>query len=468
MGRRYTEEEFKQKFWDRVEKTGDCWNWTARKDRLGYGQVRQNGKPALAHRVAYIILVGPIPDGLTLDHLCRNRACVNPKHLKPVTHRENVLRGESPSARNAMKTHCPNGHPLVPGNLVLGSVKRGGRECLTCRRAYQRGWERKARLKAVLLVCLFILISASPTRAATIVEIVLDDIGYPIDLQALPSLDLLAQRGTSFRSAMTPMPLCTPSRISLLTGLHPDTHGVYVNDIKLADLSDTIATRLQAQGFRTAIVGKLGNKIEGLIRPPGWDKYQILTKHSDLGADAQTQWVANRSADFLRDCKTDGADCFLYSAPVAPHGPLDGPAECQGLPVAPKPLGVAMTDATWERRQRSLCGLNNLIDKLQRVAPDDTFFVVVGDNGFIIDDTWKSGKNELVLDALRVPLVIAGPGIVMSARNEIVTPMDVAATILDIAGADKSSIDGRSLLPLTKGVRNGNWLGSFTARIPEE
>lgn len=321
-----------------------------------------------------------------------------------------------------------------------------------------------ARLFFALLLVLF----AVPARATTIVEIVLDDVSYPIDLQALPSLDALAQRGTSFRSAMTPMPLCTPSRISLLTGLHPDRHGVYTNDIKLADLSDTIATRLQAQGFRTAIVGKLGNKVDGLVRPPGWDKYQILVKHSDLGAEDQTHWVANRSADFLRDCNTDGANCFLYSAPIAPHGPLDGPSECQGVPIAPKPPGVALDDRTWERRQRSLCGLNGLIDKLQRVAPADTFFVVVGDNGFIIDDTWKSGKNELVLDALRVPLVIKGPGIATSARNEIVTPMDVAATILDLAGTSKPSIDGRSLLPLLLGVEGGNWQGSFRARIPEE
>ncbi len=319
-----------------------------------------------------------------------------------------------------------------------------------------------------LLFALLLLVLAVPARAATtIVEIVLDDVSYPLDMPSLPALEALAASGVTFRAAMTPMPLCTPSRTSLLTGLHPDHHGVWVNDIKLADLSDTIATRLQAQGFRTGMVGKIGNRIEE-ERPPGWDVFRVLKKHNDLTPDTQTPWVQSRSADFLRDCKTDGVPCFLYSAPIAPHGPFDGPEACKGIEIPPKPTGSAMSDELWARRKRALCGLNMLIDRLVRAAPPGTFFVVVGDNGFIIDDEWKVGKNELVLDALRVPLVMSGPGMVPSVRNEVVTPMDVAATILALAGTSKPSIDGRSLLPLTAGVRNGNWLGSFTARVPEE
>src|ERR1035437_6893898 len=103
------------RFWAKVDKTEDCWNWTAHTDGMGYGQLAkpgQHGGLVVAHRFAYELLVGPIPEGLQLDHLCRNRACVNPDHLEPVTRRVNILRGVGFGAVNAKKTECPRGHPL--------------------------------------------------------------------------------------------------------------------------------------------------------------------------------------------------------------------------------------------------------------------------------------------------------------------------------------------------------------------
>ena len=85
---------------------------------------------AVSHRYAYELVIGPIPKGLTLDHLCRVRGCVNPGHLEPVTQRENTLRGTSPVAANPGKTHCPSGHPYKKPHLYIN--KRGGRQCLTC------------------------------------------------------------------------------------------------------------------------------------------------------------------------------------------------------------------------------------------------------------------------------------------------------------------------------------------------
>jgi len=82
-----------ERFWSKVEKTVSCWLWTA-STRRGYGQFVINNKPTPAHRFAYEQLVGDIPRGLQLDHLCRVRNCVNPEHLEPVTSRENILRGE--------------------------------------------------------------------------------------------------------------------------------------------------------------------------------------------------------------------------------------------------------------------------------------------------------------------------------------------------------------------------------------
>lgn len=120
------------RFWPRVDKQDDgCWLWTATLDSDGYGSLWVQGTMVSTHRFAYELLVGPIPDGLTLDHLCRVRRCVNPDHLEPVTHRENTLRGESFAAANAAKTRCPRGHPYDDENTYVDGD--GGRHCRTCR-----------------------------------------------------------------------------------------------------------------------------------------------------------------------------------------------------------------------------------------------------------------------------------------------------------------------------------------------
>lgn len=106
----------------------------------GYGAIRVNGVMTLAHRFAYE-LIQPVPDGLELDHLCRNRRCVRPDHLEPVTHRENVLRGQNPMASQARRTECPVGHPYSPDNTIREGNRR---RCLICRTAQQRRYE-KAR-----------------------------------------------------------------------------------------------------------------------------------------------------------------------------------------------------------------------------------------------------------------------------------------------------------------------------------
>lgn len=124
-----------ERFWTKVQETsGGCWEWTAsRYVQNGYGQFGFKGKNSrTAHSVAWEALIGPVPEGLELDHLCRNRACCNPAHLEPVTHRENTLRGTSPSALHAKKTHCPKGHPYEGDNLLV-RVKDGGRKSRECR-----------------------------------------------------------------------------------------------------------------------------------------------------------------------------------------------------------------------------------------------------------------------------------------------------------------------------------------------
>ena len=122
------------RFWAKVTKTPTCWLWTGAKSRGGYGAFNSgNNKIIPAHRFAYELLVGPISQGLTLDHLCRTPACVNPAHLEPVTMQINTLRGISPSAKAAAKTHCPQGHPYDLLNTY--NQRDGGRVCRACHKA---------------------------------------------------------------------------------------------------------------------------------------------------------------------------------------------------------------------------------------------------------------------------------------------------------------------------------------------
>jgi hypothetical protein len=125
-----------------------CWEWNGSRHGKGYGHVSVAGRIRKAHRVVYELLVGPIPDGLQLDHLCRNRCCVNPDHLEPVTARTNIRRGEANAAINARKTHCDYGHPFAGENLRLDA--RGNRQCWICERSRARDRTRRyrERLKA--------------------------------------------------------------------------------------------------------------------------------------------------------------------------------------------------------------------------------------------------------------------------------------------------------------------------------
>lgn len=137
-----------ERFHDRVVKTPGCWEWTGSISPLGYGRIFYRKRSAgfrtnvYAHRVSYEIHRGPIPPGLVLDHLCRNRKCVNPDHLEAVTNRENILRGIAPSALAAAASHCPAGHPYSETNTYLSPS--GHRKCRECTRVQQRAaWAAK-------------------------------------------------------------------------------------------------------------------------------------------------------------------------------------------------------------------------------------------------------------------------------------------------------------------------------------
>lgn len=120
-----------ERFWAKVLKTDKCWLWQGHINKVtGYGMILINRRPESAHITSYKLAGRQIPESMELDHLCRNRSCVNPDHLEPVSHRENVLRGINACARNARTTHCPKGHPYDLFNTYYRPD--GGRDCRIC------------------------------------------------------------------------------------------------------------------------------------------------------------------------------------------------------------------------------------------------------------------------------------------------------------------------------------------------
>lgn len=132
------------RFEAKVIKDAGCWLWIGAKQSGGYGRFMVCSDPRtliLAHRYSYELARGPIPDGLTLDHLCRNTSCVNPEHLEPVTRAVNAQRG----SRNAVKTHCDYGHEFTPENIYAAPSRPEIRDCRACRKV--RSAERHAATK---------------------------------------------------------------------------------------------------------------------------------------------------------------------------------------------------------------------------------------------------------------------------------------------------------------------------------
>ena len=137
------------RFLEKVEPLENgCIKWTAWTDKDGYGRFKRAGRSGLnvmAHRFAYEYYVGTITSGLEIDHLCRNRSCINPDHLEVVTPKEHTLRGKTRAAANSKKTHCPQGHPYKGDNLYLTPEK--GRSCRECRKEAQKRYRNRTPAK---------------------------------------------------------------------------------------------------------------------------------------------------------------------------------------------------------------------------------------------------------------------------------------------------------------------------------
>lgn len=139
------------KFINKIEKTESCWNWIGEIKNTGYGSFYEKGKSYAAHRLVYEALVKKIPFGKVIDHLCRNRRCVNPDHLEVVSSTENILRGNWMSGINVRKKECKHGHPFSIENTIFRKRENSKywRVCRECKSRINTVYQRKLKLKHI-------------------------------------------------------------------------------------------------------------------------------------------------------------------------------------------------------------------------------------------------------------------------------------------------------------------------------
>lgn len=139
-------------FWDRYDRTGDCWLFKGVPNKYGYATIKTDGHHSVyGHRAAYEELVGSIPDGFQIDHLCKVRICANPDHLEAVPQWENIYRGNGVAVQKMKQTHCIHGHEFTPENTIVRKDRPTTRECRECGRISSRERKRKARAVASAL-----------------------------------------------------------------------------------------------------------------------------------------------------------------------------------------------------------------------------------------------------------------------------------------------------------------------------
>ena len=365
---------------------------------------------------------------------------------------------------------------------------------------------------------------AVPRRRPNIVFVLADDLDFRTTamMPRLPAL--LGQHGRTFDRAYVTQALCAPSRASILTGQFPHNHRVLDNSgphggfgaFRRGPEASTIATWLKAAGYRTALVGKYFNGYPTAASPdyvaPGWDEWDAQL--TDLTADRyvnyflnengtvnqygtkdeeyETDVLTSRALAFIDHSARDGKPFFLYLAPDAPHLPaipaprhatllsgIEAPrvpsfneADVSDKPAFVRnaslmtPTEIRKLDRTETARVRTMLAVEDMLADLLNVLAsngilDDTYIFFTSDNGLMLGEhrliTTKDVPYE---EAIRVPLVVMGPGIAADSHDDehFVLNIDIAPTLAEIAGAAiPDSVDGRSLVRLLRGETVTDW-----------
>jgi arylsulfatase A-like enzyme len=367
-------------------------------------------------------------------------------------------------------------------------------------------------------------IEALPARRPNIVFILTDDLDFRTTamMPRLPAL--LGQHGRTFDRAYVTQALCAPSRASILTGQFPHNHRVLDNKgpdggfgaFRRGSEASTIATWLKAAGYRTALVGKYINGYPTAARPdyipPGWDEWRAQL--SDMTADRYINYLLNengtvipygvkdeeyetdvltsRAVTFIERSVQDHKPFFLYLAPDAPHLPAipaprhatmfagteaprvpsfnevdvsDKPAFVRNKSLL-TPTEIRRLDRTETSRLRTMLAVEDMLaDVLTVLAAnkilDDTYVFFTSDNGLMLGEhRLVTTKDVAYEEAIRVPLMVMGPGIAAATHDEdhFVLNVDIAPTLAELAGAPiPDSVDGRSLVRLLRGETVTEW-----------
>jgi N-acetylglucosamine-6-sulfatase len=366
-----------------------------------------------------------------------------------------------------------------------------------------------------LLAAATLLLTASVAQAAkpNFVVIMTDDMPVPM-LQAMPlTRQLVGNMGIEFRQSFVEDSLCCPSRATFLTGLYTHNHGVLHNDNvtggaaefrRQGSENDTVATRLQAAGYRTALIGRYLNGYEYLklsYIPPGWSYWfgtaenefktfynyaandnGVIRRYGSTAADYGTDVVAGKAVDFIRS--SAGKPFFLYLPVGAPHEPMVPAPRHKTLPmpgvprtpafneadVSDKPdflqyplltaSQVATKDARYRNAMRTLVAVDEAIKRIHDTLRDtgrlaNTYIIFTSDHGMHFGERRiPEGKQLHYEHDIRTPLLVRGPGITagrVDATNMVVN-VDLAPTILHLAGVAWGNMDGRSFRPLLLGI----------------
>jgi len=377
---------------------------------------------------------------------------------------------------------------------------------------------------AVLAVLALLLpaLTVLPARAGAppnIVLIVTDDQDFSSLKQMRNVRELIEQPGTSFSNFFVSTPGCCPSRASILRGQYTHNHRVWTSSAPdggystfrdLGHERSTVATWLQAETYRTALVGKYlneyGEQTATTRVPPGWDEWYASTsiKYFDYdlvengklvhyGTDPKdylTDVLSRKALSFVHRSAQDGKPFFLYLAPRAPHGPATPAPRHEGKfdrvkvsrdgsfnedDVGDKPdyvrnsprltaNEIRQLDALHRDRLRTLQAVDEMVGELFQTlretgALDTTYVFFTSDNGYLLGQHRRAEKGLPYEEAIRVPLLVRGPGVRKGVvERRLASNIDLAPTIAELAGATpRNAVDGRSLVPLLESTPPVRW-----------